>query len=583
MANTHSIDLESGSSQYLSKTTPTGLPIGSGSRTIEAWVKFESLPGTGATMFLFNTGDEGTNDSEFSLTVIESSGSYYGYCDYYNRATTGTVDLGLSIGTWIHIAVTYDGTDLRYYINGVLKDTVADGGTVNTVNTIMAIGARGSLATAINFFDGLIDDVRVWNDVRTANEILVNMDTELVGTEANLQGYWKLNNDLLDETSNNNDLTNNNTAVFSTDASFMDRSIDLEETSAQYLSTPDSALLSVTGDFTIECQVKFESITTDPVWAAKWDVSNESFLLQMLSSNNLRAIMTSDGSTDVASTQIAWTPTLGTWYHIAAVYDASAGSIEWFIDSSSIGTSTGLPTSIYDGTASFYIGTSNYGGVKTNLFDGLIDEVRFWNDIRTSTEISDNKGTEIANDTAGLVGYWKLENNYIDSSGNGNLLTPQASPVFSIDEGWVSVGFTLVADLGTFALTGINAGLTRTRILVALVGSFVLTGIDTALTRALKMAASVGSFVLTGIDAVLAFGFTMVAETSSFILTGISTGFIRTLKTIASVGSFILTGIAITLTKKGRSPDKPIVSIDNLNKTPKVTIIKSESKPKASI
>jgi len=42
----------------------------------------------------------------------------------------------------------------------------------------------------------------------------------LIGTETGLKGYWKLNDSLLDETTNNNDLTNVNSAVFSTDVPF---------------------------------------------------------------------------------------------------------------------------------------------------------------------------------------------------------------------------------------------------------------------------------------------------------------------------------------------------------------------------
>ena len=51
------------------------------------------------------------------------------------------------------------------------------------------------------------------------------MSVELDGDEAGLVGYWKLNNSLLDETSNDNDLTNNNSATFSTDVPFSGSSI----------------------------------------------------------------------------------------------------------------------------------------------------------------------------------------------------------------------------------------------------------------------------------------------------------------------------------------------------------------------
>jgi hypothetical protein len=60
----------------------------------------------------------------------------------------------------------------------------------------------------------------MWDDIRTADEIRGNMNRELVGNETNLVGYWKFNNNYLDETSNNNDLTASGSPVFSTDYAF---------------------------------------------------------------------------------------------------------------------------------------------------------------------------------------------------------------------------------------------------------------------------------------------------------------------------------------------------------------------------
>ena len=67
------------------------------------------------------------------------------------------------------------------------------------------------------FCDGHFDELRIWTDIRTAQEISDNYQTELVGNEANLVGYWKFNNDLTDETSNSYDLTGVNSPTFSTD------------------------------------------------------------------------------------------------------------------------------------------------------------------------------------------------------------------------------------------------------------------------------------------------------------------------------------------------------------------------------
>ena len=42
-----------------------------------------------------------------------------------------------------------------------------------------------------NYVTGRIDELRMWNDVRTQAEIKANMHTELSGNESNLIAYYK--------------------------------------------------------------------------------------------------------------------------------------------------------------------------------------------------------------------------------------------------------------------------------------------------------------------------------------------------------------------------------------------------------
>ena len=109
------------------------------------------------------------------------------------------------------------------YKNGVLVADTAGETSATTIKNSTAnffIGCNQDTNVATNFFDGLIDEVRVWSDIRTVPEILNNYKRELVGNEANLVGYWRLNNDYLDQTSNNNDLTASGSPVFSTSVPF---------------------------------------------------------------------------------------------------------------------------------------------------------------------------------------------------------------------------------------------------------------------------------------------------------------------------------------------------------------------------
>ena len=216
-------------------------------------------------------------------------------------------------------------------------------------------------------------------------------------------------------------------------ASLNTYSTDLERDNNQYWSITDANQtgLDITGDMTIELWVKPETIVgvgEKQRLVTKWDTSNKSYSFQ-LGEGTIEVNITSDGSTANLKT-VTWSPSTGTWYHLAVSYDASAGSATFYLNGSQQGTTqTGLPTSIYDGTASVLIGETSDAGDQS--VDGLIDEVRIWNDIRTSTEIADNYQKELTGSEANLQGYWKFNNNGNDATSNSNDLTNNNSATFS--------------------------------------------------------------------------------------------------------------------------------------------------------
>ena len=238
MPNSHSLDLESSSSQYASITdgSQTGLDV-SADISIEAWIKLESEPGANGRYGIVSKYDD-NNKRSWIVYISEQAGtgvqrlqaifSDDGTYTDGHRFDYRDANIDFQAGQWYHIAVTFDISvpQCYMYINGTqYSPTILQGTTIgaNLYNTDapFIIGARYNNAVLDRFFDGLIDEVRVWSDVRTAQEISDNYLKELTGSEANLVGYWKFNNDYLDETSNNNDLTATNSPVFSTDVPFV--------------------------------------------------------------------------------------------------------------------------------------------------------------------------------------------------------------------------------------------------------------------------------------------------------------------------------------------------------------------------
>lgn len=212
-APTQCADLESSSSQYASKTSPTGISF-TDDFTCEAWVKVESYTGLGMTIISrFN----GTSGWEFRLGTAgqieilgyNAAGANVSYSQSYQS---------VPLNQWVHIAATLDMSTFTaagspMYLNGTLiPSTVARGGT-NPTALVQAGDLQIGRVNTAGFFDGKIADVRLWSVVRTATQIRDNMNQQLVGNETNLVAYYKLNGNLNDSTSNANNLTGSGGAV----------------------------------------------------------------------------------------------------------------------------------------------------------------------------------------------------------------------------------------------------------------------------------------------------------------------------------------------------------------------------------
>lgn len=94
------------------------------------------------------------------------------------------------VKTWTHLAMTYNMGEIKMYMNGVLATTVNNLTHPRPCNyeTDLFIGRLGNVDDFQ--FQGIIDEIRIWNSVRTSTEINDNLNIKLLGIENNLIGYW---------------------------------------------------------------------------------------------------------------------------------------------------------------------------------------------------------------------------------------------------------------------------------------------------------------------------------------------------------------------------------------------------------
>src|SRR3989344_904343 len=171
-----------GSNDYVDAGSSSSLRFHTGDFTVTGWIKSDSLTGTrtlGATYLDVNTG--------WFFGTFNSKLGYY--TNAWKSANTTLVT-----GQWYHIGITVDASgNYIFYLNGNSDGSGASTLPANTTESfkIGAYGASGGLGR----FDGLIDEVRIYNRALSADEVM-RLYKATSGTKISsslskgLVGYW---------------------------------------------------------------------------------------------------------------------------------------------------------------------------------------------------------------------------------------------------------------------------------------------------------------------------------------------------------------------------------------------------------
>ncbi|MEO8352862.1 MAG: LamG domain-containing protein, partial [Chthoniobacteraceae bacterium] len=109
-----------------------------------------------------------------------------------NHAIAGKTRI--QYGVWYHAAATYDGTKWRLYLNDQLEaqKSVGQPPRNDSIQPAALGTALDSCGMPAGFFQGVLDEVRIWNYARTAQELAENLDVEITMAPG-LLGRWGLN------------------------------------------------------------------------------------------------------------------------------------------------------------------------------------------------------------------------------------------------------------------------------------------------------------------------------------------------------------------------------------------------------
>jgi hypothetical protein len=409
ISNVRSLNFN-GSSDYVN--LPTGLMNGLTQWTVSGWVKADSLADN-VSPFL------GSNAANGLPAIRYKSGGYW-QVYAWDGAASIISDLRSNYapqtGVWYHLVVTFDGSTGKLYSNGV---DVSSGGsfsalTLRSDTTGVRIG--GGATTSANAFDGLIDDVRIYNRALSAAEIRqLSSDEPATMLSENLDsipgftrsltgglvGYWRMDevgggSTVKDSSGNGNDGTPNGTggannlpqpnASVPSGINFGDyRSLGFDGTD-DYVDVADHSSLSLTTAFSVAAWIKLDTLPASgkyPSIAAKLEdyKGYGLFWHGAGSPQGVGGILGKAGAWSFTSTH---TPTVGVWTHYAAVYDGAYFRL--YLNGTQHGTPTPVSGSVATTANPLRMG-KHYGSDSYGFLDGTVDDVRVYNRGLSAAEV----------------------------------------------------------------------------------------------------------------------------------------------------------------------------------------------------
>lgn len=159
-----------GTSALVTVPNSASLQLTSG-MTLEAWV-YPTSVGTSWRDVIYK-GD----DMYFLLAASPTSSRPETGGTFATLYGTGA----LTVNTWTHLAGTYDGVTVRLYVNGVQVASLAKTGTIATSTNPLQIGGDSTYG---QYFQGRIDEVRIYSRALSASEVVADMNTAVSGAPA---------------------------------------------------------------------------------------------------------------------------------------------------------------------------------------------------------------------------------------------------------------------------------------------------------------------------------------------------------------------------------------------------------------
>jgi hypothetical protein len=346
--------------------------------TLMAWVKHDSTTDHRAIIDKRDSVDDGYN------LYISPSGNSWMRINGNTLTGTSAID----DDAWHHVVGTYDGSELKIFVDGIEESsTVIGGETIDTTNPL-----RIGLARDNSFdFNGIIDDVRIYN-YALSNQEIVSIYDSTKPSEDILLSIWRFNENTgtiaYDSAGDNHGTINGATWIQGINGSALSFDGDMD-----YVSIDDDNSLDLSEEGTIEAWVY---ITNYQPYAGiihkgnKKDFSDEAYSLQFWGNGGTVRFALFDENGDYENIDSTFELEVEQWYHLAVTWNGS--TLALYIDGEVDNSKENVIGSVRNTNGMLQIGSqltekynNNYGYLE---FEGVIDEVKMYHTALSQDEIN---------------------------------------------------------------------------------------------------------------------------------------------------------------------------------------------------
>ncbi|MFO8001509.1 MAG: LamG domain-containing protein, partial [Marinilabilia sp.] len=413
--------------------------------TVEAWIfptdlsdrhtVFSTRHGNASNSWQLEVGTGATHSNVVAVTGVSTW-------------VAESEDNAISTNQWNHVAMVYqldhssEISNTQIYVNGEQTELQQETDYEFIYNgdpITIGMGTNGG-----SYFEGKIDEVRVWSEARTQESIQETMMSGPTGDENTLEAYYKMDDGPGTTVSDNS--LNSNTGhlkpegnepswVADFNSTVNNHALELDGTDDLInLGSPDN--LDVSNTLTIEAWVYPTDLSErDVIYSTRSGGSTGCWQLEIGKGNNNTNVVavTGPGTWVAVSEDNAVVP--DQWNHVVFVRNGESNKGAFYVN--------GREVALQQQT-DFTFNDNNDDKTVGNDFNGTIDEVRIWNIARSKEEIRQNMMHPLNGTEAGIVAYHQFGEGSgattWDISSNANSGSLEGSPqwvndVFPGEEG----------------------------------------------------------------------------------------------------------------------------------------------------